>query len=163
VAKVVWFVTSLLDPAAYPAKEIVELYARRRRIETLLGQFKVRLSADVLRSKTPDGVLKELAARMVALNVVRAIMLEAAAAHGQDPLTLSFAHALRAVLAFAPALATAPAWKLPAIYEAMLSEIAARRVPLRPGRLEPRAVRREKKHYPRLRVTREQWRRRIAA
>ena len=161
--QVVWFVTSLLDPATYPAREIVELYARRWRIETLLEQFKVRLSADVLRSKTPDGVRKELAARMVALNVVRAIMLEAAAAHGQDPMTLSFVHALRAILAFAPVLATSPAWKLPAIYQAMLCEIAARRVPHRPGRLEPRAVRRERKHYPRLRTTRDNWRHRIAA
>jgi hypothetical protein len=141
----------------------VELYARRWRIETLFEQFKVRLSADVLRSKTAGNVLKELAARMVAMNVVRAIMLEAAAAHGQDPMTLSFVHALRAILAFAPVLATAPAWKLPAIYEAMLREIAACRIRHRPGRLEPRAVRREWKHYPRLRVTRDTWRHRIAA
>jgi hypothetical protein len=161
--EVVWFITSLLDPAAYPAKEIMELYARRWRIETLLEQFKVRLSADVLRSKTPDGVLKELAARMTAMNVVRAILLEAAATHGQDPMTLSFVHALRAILAFAPVLATAPPWKLPILYEAMLCEIAACRIRHRPGRLEPRAVRRERKHYPRLRTTRENWRHRIAA
>jgi len=68
-----------------------------------------------------------------------------------------------AILAFSPALATAPLWKLPTIYEAMLREIASPRVPRRPGPLEPRAVRREKKHYPRLRCTRDQWRQRIAA
>jgi hypothetical protein len=161
--KVMWFVTSLLEGASYPACEIVELYGRRWRIETLLAQLKVRLSADVLRSKTSQGVVKELAARMTAVNVVRAIMLEAAAAYGQDPMALSFAHALRAILAFAPMLATAAAWKLPAIYEAMLFEIAACRVPSRPGRLEPRAVRREIKHYPRLRSTRAQWKRQLAA
>jgi hypothetical protein len=161
--KVTWFVTSLLDTTMYPADEVVRLYGRRWRIETLFLQFKVRLSADVLRSKTAEGVLKELAARMVAMNVVRAIMLEAAAAHGHDPTTLSFAHALRAILAFAPVLATAPIWKLSAIYEAMLMEIAAHRVRHRPGRLEPRATRREKKHYPRLRCTRAEWRRRMVA
>ncbi len=159
----VWFVTSLLDDAMYPAAEIVQLYARRWRIETLFLQLKVRMSADVLRSKTPEGTLKELAARMVALNVVRAIMLEAAATHGQDPMALSFVHGLRAILAFAPALATAPVWKLPIIYEAMLYEIAACRVAQRPGRQEPRAIRRETKHYPRLRITRAEWRRRFAA
>jgi hypothetical protein len=158
-----WFVTSLLDPAAYPADQVVQLYARRWRIETLFLQLKVRLSADVLRSKTASGVLKELAARLTAMNVVRAILLEAAVGHGLDPMTLSFVHALRAILAFAPILATAPAWKLPTIYQAMLREIASHRVPARPGRLEPRATRREKKHYPRLRTTRAQWRQRFAA
>jgi hypothetical protein len=158
-----WFVTSLLDGAVYPADQIVQLYARRWRIETLFLQLKVRLSADVLRSKTARGVLNELSARMVAMNVVRAIMLQAAAAHGQDPMALSFVHALRAILAFAPIMATAPIWKLPAIYQAMLYEIASSRVPWRPGRLEPRATRREKKHYPRLRCTREQWKQRLAA
>lgn len=159
----IWFVTSLLDDTAYPAAELVELYARRWRIETLLLQLKVGLSADVLRSRTPQGTLKELAARMVAINVVRAIMLEAATAHGYDPMALSFVHGLRAILAFSPMLATAPIWKLPVIYEAMLHEIATRQVRPRPGRLEPRAVRREKKHYPRLRCTRQQWRQRVAA
>jgi hypothetical protein len=161
--QVTWFVTSLLDGAACPTDQIVHLYARRWRIETLFLQLKVRLSADVLRSKTAQGVLKELAARMVAMNVVRAIMLEAAATHGQDPMTLSFVHALRAILAFTPMLATAPMWNLPTIYQAMLYEIASRRTPWRPGRLEPRAIRREKKHYPRLRCTRDQWRQRLAA
>jgi hypothetical protein len=158
-----WFITSLLDVARYPAAEIVQLYARRWRIETLFAQLKVHLSADVLRSKTPEGTLKELAARMTAVNVVRAIMLEAAAAHGQDPMALSFVHALRAILAFAPALAISPAWKLLDIYQAMLCEIASCRVRQRPDRLEPRAVRREMKHYPRLRITRAEWKRRFAA
>jgi hypothetical protein len=159
----VWFVTSLLDDATYPAGELVQLYARRWRIETLFLQLKVRMSADVLRSKTPQGTLKELAARMVAINVVRAILLEAAAAHGQDPMTLSFGHGLRAILAFAPVLATAAVWKLPVIYDAMLHEIAACRVVQRPGRQEPRAIRRETKHYPRLRITRAKWKSRLAA
>jgi hypothetical protein len=161
--EVTWLVTSLLDASRYPAAEIRQLYARRWRIETLFLQVKVRLSADVLRSKTAAGLRKELAARLIAVNVVRAIMLEAAAAHGADPMALSFVHALRAILAFAPILATAPGWKLPDIYAAMLCEIAAHRVRPRPGRNEPRAIRREMKHYPRLRITRAQWRARYVA
>lgn len=161
--EVMWFVTSLLDGAVYPALELVELYGRRWRIETLFLQLKLRLSADVLRSKTPAGVRKELAACVAALNVVRGIMLEAAGEHEVDPMSLSFAAAVRAILAFAPVLATAPAWKLPAIYGAMLREIAMSRVPHRPGRQEPRAVRREWKHYPKLKTTRAEWRHQWAA
>jgi hypothetical protein len=161
--QVTWFVTSLLDQVAYPAELVVALYGRRWRIETLFLQLKVRLSADVLRSKTAPGVLNELASRMVAMNLVRAIMLEAATAGGQDPMALSFVHALRAILAFSPILATAPIWKLTMIYQAMLSQIASCQIRKRPGRLEPRAIRREKKHYPRLRCTRTQWRQRLVA
>jgi hypothetical protein len=156
--EVLWLATSLLDAERYPASEIVELYARRWRIETLFRELKVTLKADVLRSLTPDGVRKELAARMLALNAVRVIMLEAATEHGADPLRISFVHAVRAVVVFAPAMATAPGWKLPDIYAAMLAEIAAHRIPLRPGRNEPRAVRREHHHYPTLRTTRRLWR-----
>jgi hypothetical protein len=158
-----WFVTSLLDAATYPAREIVELYARRWRIETVFLQLKRRLSADVLRSKTPDGVRKELAACVAALNIVRAIMLEAAVRHGRNPMRLSFVGTVRAILAFAPLLADAPPWKLLDIYEAMLFQIALSHVPDRPGRQEPHAVRREGKHYPRLRVTRKEWKQRWAA
>lgn len=158
-----WFVTSLLDAAAYPASEIVELHARRWRIETLFLQLKHRLSADVLRSQTPEGVRKELAACVAALNIVRTIMLEAAIEHRKDPMRLSFVAAVRAILSFAPILATAPPWKLPDIYDAMLREIAAAEIPLRPGRHEPRAVRHERKHYPKLRITRAEWRRQWAA
>ena len=159
----VWFVTSLLDAKTYPAGEIAKLYLRRWRIETLLRQVKIRMSSDVLRSRGVEGVQKELAARLSALNVVRTIMLEAAAEHGVDPERLSFVHAVRAVVAFAPAFACEPTWKLPSMYRALLVEIASHRVPWRPGRLEPRAVRREVKHYPRLKTTREQWRREHAA
>ena len=156
--KVLWLATSLLDAERYPAEEIVELYARRWRIETLFREVKVVLKPDVLRSRTADGVRKELAARMVALNAVRVILLEAAIAHGADPLRLSFVHAVRAVIVFAPAMATAPAWKLPEIYRAMLTEIASHRIPLRPGRNEPRAVRRDPRHYPTLHTPRRLWR-----
>jgi hypothetical protein len=156
--QVTWLVTSLLDAKAYPAKEIVELYARRWRIETLFRQVKIDLSADVLRSKSAEGVQKEIIGRLMAVNIVRMIILEAAIQHRIDPLRISFVHATRAILAFAPALATEPVWKLPMIYRTMLREIASHVVPERPGRIEPRAITRERKHYPHLHITRRAWR-----
>lgn len=156
--KVVWFATSLLDDRKYPAKEIVALYGKRWRIETLFRAVKIEMGADVLRSKRPDGIRKEICARLMALNTVRAVMLEAADEHGVDPLRISFSHAIRCILAFAPALAMEPIWVLQAIYRAMLREIASHLLRERPGRIEPRAVRREKKHYPYLRTTRSLWR-----
>jgi hypothetical protein len=153
-----WFATSFLDEKEYPAEELVTLYARRWRIESLLRNVKIELSADVLRSKTVDGVRKEVCARLMALNIIRMIMIDAGQKHKVDPLRLSFVHTVRCILAFAPALANEPGWKLPEIYEAMLAEIASHFVRYRPGRNEPRAVRRERVHYPCLRTTRAQWR-----
>jgi hypothetical protein len=159
-----WLVTSLLDAEAYPAAEIIDLYACRWRIETLFGELKIGLSADILRSQTAEGLCKEIAARLTALNVVRSIMLQAAAEHGvEDPLRISFVFALRAILSFSPALGIEPLWKLRAIYHAMLDEIAAHTVPFRPGRNEPRMIRRDRKHYPMLTTTRAEWRDTYAA
>ncbi len=154
----VWFVTSLLNPDRYPADQIIQLYAWRWRIETLFRELKITLSADVLRSQTPEGIRKEIIARMIALNIVRLLMLEAAtAAQVPDPLRISFVHAVRAILSFSAALGHAPLAAVPGIYHAMLIEIARHLNPERPGRLEPRAVRRDHKHYPSLRLTRAQW------
>lgn len=161
--QVIWLATSLRDAQQYPAAEIVQLYARRWRVETVFEQLKIRLSADVLRSHSPEGIRKEFAARCLALNLVHAVLLEAASRHQVDPLRLSFAHAVRAILMFSPVLACAPILRLPQIYRALISEIAHHLVPERPGRIEPRAVRREHKHYPALKETRAEWKKRYAA
>ena len=161
--KSIWLVTSLLDAELYPADEIAQLYLKRWRIETLFGQLKVNFSADLLRSKTADGIRKEVAARICAINIVRIIMLQAAAAGGVDVMRISFVGAVRAVIAFAPALALRPMWQLPMIYEAMLIEIASHLVPERRGRSEPRKVTHDKRQYPKLTTTREQWRKQYAA
>lgn len=156
--KEIWFATSLLDNRKYPAKAVVELYGKRWRIETLFREVKVHFSSDVLRSQRPDGVRKEIIARLTAINVVRTIMLEASIEHKVDPQRISFVGALRAIISFSPALASSSFWLLPRIYRAMLTEIASAIVPERPGRIEPRMVRREWQHYPSMKITRAQWR-----
>ena len=161
--QVIWLATSLRDANEYPAAEIVQLYGRRWRIETVFEQLKIRLSADVLRSHSPEGIRKEFAARCIALNLVHSILLEAASVHHVDPMRISFAHAVRAILIFSAALACEPVLRLPQIYSAMIREIAHHRVPERPGRIEPRAIRRDRKHYPALKETRAKWRQRYAA
>ena len=158
----VWLVTSLLD-SKYPAKEIAGLYLKRWSIETLFRQFKTDLSADILRSKSVVAIHKEIAARICAINIVRTVMLEAAITNNVDVTRISFIHTVRAIIAFAPALAMQPARRLPAIYRAMLCEIAAHLVPLRKGRLEPRMLAHCLKKYPRLKTTRALWRSQNAA
>ena len=158
----IWMVTSLLDDK-YPAKEIAELYLKRWSIETLFRQFKVALSADILRSQSSVAVYKEIAARICAINIVRTIMIESTMANNVDITRISFIHTVRAIIAFAPALAMQPARRLPTIYRAMLCEIAAHLVPLRKGRLEPRKLAHDPQSYPKLKTTRAKWRKKNAA
>ncbi len=159
----IWLVTSLLDAAEYPADEIATLYLQRWRIETLFRQFKVNFSSDQLRSKSVDAINKEVAARICAINIVRTIMLEAATENNVAPMRLSFVAAVRTIIAYAPALGLRPLHQLPTIYHAMLKEIASHIAPERQGRLEPRGLAHDPKHYARLRMTRAQWRDQYAA
>jgi hypothetical protein len=159
----IWLVTSLLDAAQYPADEIAELYLQRWRIETLFRQFKVDFGSDQLRSKSVDTMSKEVAARICAINIVRTIMLEAAGENNVPPMRISFVAAVRTIIAYAPALGLRPSNQLCRIYHAMLKEIASHLVPERPGRVEPRRLAHDPKHYPRLRITRAQWRAQHAA
>ncbi len=153
-----WFVTSLLDAQKYPADEVVALYADRWRIETLFRELKINLHTDILRSQKVEGVYREIAARFSALNVIRCIMLEAAIKENiQDPIRISFSNAVRVILAFAPVMAAKPVVQLPMIYQSMLIEISSCLVPWRPNRIEPRATTHETQSYPRLKGTRQEW------
>ncbi len=153
-----WFVTSLMDRAEFPSDVLAELYHRRWRVETSYAEFKQTFHADVLRSKTVDTVYKEFAAHVLAYQLVRRLMIEAARAHGRKPTELSFINAARWTISFSRHMAASHVGALPEIYDRLLAAIAANMVDVRPGRLEPRAIARETRHYPRLRGSRAEWR-----
>jgi hypothetical protein len=153
-----WFVTSLLDPRRFKRRTLAKLYHQRWRIETSYEEFKQIFHADVLRSKTVANIEKEFAAHVLAYQLVRRLILAAAVKHSRKPTQLSFLGAARLVVRFSHHMAAAPAWALPIYYDRLLDAIAANRVDVRPGRLEPRALTREWKHYPHLRMSRSAWR-----
>jgi hypothetical protein len=90
-------VTTILDPAQAPAKELAALYHERWEIETVLGELKTHLrgSKIVLRSKTPDLVRQEIYGLLLAHFAIRGLMHEAALQADEDPDRLSFIHAVR--------------------------------------------------------------------
>jgi hypothetical protein len=153
-----WFVTSLLDAKRFRRRTLANLYHQRWRVETSYQEFKQTFHADVLRSKTVATVEKEFAAHVLAYQLVRQLIVAAAAKHRQKPTEVSLLGAARLVVRFSHHMAAAPAWALPVYYERLLDAIAAQKVDVRPGRLEPRALTREWKHYPHLRTTRSAWR-----
>ena len=153
-----WFVTSLLDARRFKRRTLAKLYHERWRIETSYLEFKQTLHADVLRSKTVENVEKEFAAHILAYQLVRRLIVAAAVKHDRKPTEISLLGAARLVVRFSHHMAAAPTWALPIHYERLLDAIAACRIDVRPGRIEPRALTREWKHYSHLRMTRAAWR-----
>ena len=142
-------VTTLLDPTAFPKEAIEELYRRRWSCELYLRDIKIALNMDVLRCQTPDMVEKELWMHLIAYNLIREIMGQAARTHGVPTERISFKGTLATVRQWAPVLSAAllspheRAQKL----EQMLHCIARDPVPYRPDRAEPRARKRRPKNF----------------
>jgi hypothetical protein len=124
--------TTLFDTAAWPDAKIAELYGQRWRIETCFAHLKTTMGMNVLKCQNVDGVMKELAAHLLAYNLVRLAMLHAAKRQGRSVWRISFVDALR--------------W----LQINLLGPSAASRlieVPYRPGRSNPRVIRRRIKAY----------------
>lgn len=92
-------ITTILDPAQAPAKELAALYHERWEIETALDELKTHLRGAqiVLRSKTPELVQQEFFGLLMAHFAIRGLMHEAALKAEEDPDRLSFLHAVRVV------------------------------------------------------------------
>lgn len=140
--------TTLLDHRAYPARDFAALYRRRWEIELCFRNIKVTMGMEQLACKTPEMVRKQLALQVVAYNLVRLIMLEAALAHRVALQRLSFKGATDLLRHFAPRMARArESRETNRLYKALLACIAAGEIPPRPGRREPRAVKSRCKGY----------------
>lgn len=146
--KTLWLVTTLMDPVMYPAAEIAELYRTRWGIETRLDSLKTTLEMNVLRSKGPEAARREVAAILLGHNLVWTLVHESARATQTPAETISFAGAVKVILAFAPALLHAPPRTRRRVYHQMLREIARRTNHHSPGRVEPRRVKRNPVRYP---------------
>jgi hypothetical protein len=145
----VTLVTTLLDPVAYPPHELAALYARRWRLELCLRDLKTTLGMDQLRCKNPDMAEKELLAYLVAHNLIRCVMAEAVAQYAVELEQISFKGTVDALRQYSAAIAQARNRKMRTqLWDDLLLNLARDLVPKRPGRREPRAVKRRPKPYP---------------
>ena len=139
--------TTLLDSASYPWEEVAELYGLRWDAEINLRSLKTMMNMDVLRCQTPDMVRKEIWAHLLAYNLIRTVIAQAAATHEKHPRQISFTRAMRTLEAFRPTLAHASRAQLPVLYQEILKAIASHEIANRPDRLEPRQRKRRPKPY----------------
>jgi DDE family transposase len=157
--KRVTLVTTLLDPVAYPAQQLIGLYARRWHLELALRHLKTTMGMELLRCQSPDMAEKELLAYLAAYNMIRCLMAQAVAQAGVEMDRLSFKGTVDAVRQFTPALHKARSKaKRRQLCDELLRTIVRDLVPLRPHRQEPRAVKRRPKAYQLLNKPRHQFR-----
>jgi hypothetical protein len=142
-----WYrlITTLLDWRACPAADLAAAYARRWAIETGFGELKTVLRGPgrLLRSRTPELARQELWAYLAVYQALRTLITRAAARDGIDPGRISFTTALNAAEL---TLGTAPGDLGEALAGAE-TEMLNALIPLRPGRIWPRAVKKPRSSY----------------
>jgi hypothetical protein len=138
-------VTTLTDAEKYPPEEIAVLYRRRWDAELHLRSLKIVLQMDQLRCKTPERVRNEFWTHLLGYNLIRGVMASAALESGRSPWEISFKGTLQTLSQFLPILLSrisSEAW-----CKALLAATATHIVGHRPDRVEPRRVKRRRKHY----------------
>jgi Transposase DDE domain len=158
-------VTTLLDPEQTTKEDLATLYRARWHAELDLRSLKSAMQMRELRCKTPELVRKEVWTHILAYNLLRTVMAQAAARHGVEPRSLSFTGAMQTLEAFQPVLdfgAARDATSRLRLYHDLLDAIATHRVGDRPDRYEPRVKKRRRNHYGWLTKPRAEMKRKMA-
>ena len=117
------------------------------------------MQMDILRCRTPELVRKEIWTHVIAYNLIRTIIAQAAAKHSVEPRTISFKGAIQTLEAFQPLIAAqndCGSSRRRTLYDRLLDAVATHRVADRPDRFEPRQRKRRQKKYDRMMKPRNQ-------
>jgi len=148
-AKSFYIIATLLDPQIHSAQDLAELYYRRWSVELFFRDIKTTTKMDILRCKTPAMIRKEILMYFIAYNAIRHLIYESAHAYEKDPMRLSYKGALQALrqaeVYFNRAALCPP--EILQIRENLHDSISANTIPFRPGRSQPRCLKRRPKPY----------------
>lgn len=139
--------TSLFDPKTYSVEDISDLYRKRWLAELDIRVIKSTLGLDILRCRTPDMVRKELWTALLAYNLIRQTMLQAALAAECSPRQLSFTHALQTIAASWCIVLVLSAGQQILLIQTLVAGMAEQRLGKRPNRVEPRKIKRRPKPH----------------
>ena len=141
------------------------MYRERWNNELDLRSIKISLQMDILRCKTPELVRKEIWTHVLAYNLIRTIMAQAAVQYEIHPRSISFKATLQTLEAFQPMIAcqgSRGTSHREELYRHLLEAIVQHRVADRPDRIEPRKKKRRPKSYARLMKPRQILKRKMA-
>ena len=151
-------VTTMMCPKAAPKSKLKTLYKSRWDVELDLRSIKETLGMKILSCKSAAMAEKEIWVYLLAYNLIRLMMTQSALLADANPRQLSFKHSLQIWLCVSLKVdLCTPEQRL-----SLLALIAQQRVAQRPGRIEPRAVKRRPKPYPLLMLPREQARKSVS-
>jgi len=141
--------TTLIDAEEYSKEDIAQLYGFRWNSELDIRSIKQSLNLDHVRCKSPEMVLKELWTTLLGYNLIRTTAAAAALLHGKQPRQISFTGTCQYVLSSWMLLSSdliAPRDIL-ALCRTLLWQISQCEVANRPGRVEPRVLKRRRHRY----------------
>lgn len=149
-------VTTLTDPEAFTAEDIAQLYGFRWNSELDIRSIKQSLHLDHVRCKSPEMVRKEVWTTLLGYNLVRSTAAAAALLHGRQPRQISFTGTCQHLLSSwmvlsAPVTSPEDARRLCRTLLKCISQVI---VANRPGRIEPRVLKRRRHRYPLMRTPR---------
>jgi len=154
----VTLVTTLLDPQLYPAQEILQAYLRRWRLEMCFDDLKTTMGMEMLRCQSPAMIQRELLMYLIAHNLIRLLITQTVQTHRVPLERISFKGSIDALRQFTLAIGQARSKRQRRqLWDELLRTLAADLLPNRPGRREPRAIKRVKNRYPRLNCCRHQF------
>jgi len=142
-------ITTLLDPLAYPARDLCEAYHARWEEEVTFDEVEVHQQKEdtLLRSRKPVGVLQELYALLIAHYAVRFLMYQAAQQEGIAPTRLSFTRSLHLIGESVHDFVLVGEKAHPQLYARLLKDLARQRLPERRRRGYPRVVKRKMSNF----------------
>ena len=143
-------VTTLLCSRTAGKAALKTLYKQRWAVELDIRHIKDTMGMNILSCKTPDMVRKEIWVYLLAYNLIRLLIVQSAFVANIMPRDISFKHCLQLWLLWSQQADTSDEQQWYALYVLMVQQ----RVGHRPGRIEPRAVKRRPKAYPLLTVAR---------
>ena len=149
------YVTTLLDHKEHHKNELAKLYLFRWQVEISLGAIKTTLKMEHLSCKTPDMVLKEIGIHFLGYNIIRSIMAQSCHAHNKLPNQISFKGAIQLINQFMPYFLNVSENKKIELSVELLKRISLNGVGKRPGRVEPRAVKKRGKPFGMLKEDRK--------
>jgi len=152
-------ITTLIDPEAFSVEDIAQLYGFRWNSELDIRAIKQSLNLDHLRCQTPEMIRIEFSTTLLAYNLVRKVICEAAVKHDKLPRRISFTETCATILAGWSTLALG-LYDAAAI-ERLLARIASLEISDRPDRIEPRVLKRRRHRYPLMREPRQVLRERL--
>lgn len=157
------YISTFLDSSTYPKKELHQLYKRRWEVELHFRSLKSHMGMDRLSSTTPSMVRKEIGIHLLAYNIIREFMVDGGRKKGALPTKISFKGTLQLINQFSPYFISSQKDKKEALYSHMLQLIVKNEVGKRPGRVEPRAIRRRTQAFPTLKTDRKAEKERLVA